>query len=351
MKIDIMNETNLEPVNKKKRFTMMRTDEEIHYINGNSDSDNYKANFDDHSGDANSNHNDDTPVVTHGDMDINNGDSCGLNFEDDMLPYTPEFKKKGQRGRPKKANESMEWNDEASEALIHLWQSKEELYNRQHPYFYVKEAKEKAIESIRLSLEKMGFKISASQIFSKFQSLRTYFCSQRTKIASARKNGVCDEEYLESKWRFYKSLQFLDDNMKQRETYATRPKFSDSSYPYDGLGPNGTFSRSMVVNELFQDNGKYDYRDDKYDYQEEKELHRSGSSTPPTRSIIKIEPRTDYNDLVRDEDQSFGELIATMMRQIRCGQQKDLLKLEIQQLIIKAKYANTNDHRSDHSRD
>ena len=333
---------------------MRNNDEEIHYVNGNSDSDNYKPNFDDHADDTNSNHNEDIPVVTHGEMDISNGDSCGLNFEDEMLPYTPELKKKGQRGRPKKANESMEWNDEASEALIHLWQSKEELYNRQHPYFYVKEAKEKAIEAIRLSLEKMGFKISANQIFSKFQSLRTYFCSQRTKIASARKNGIFDEEYLESKWRFYKSLQFLDDNMKQRETYATRPKFNDSSYPYDGLGTPGNFSRSMVVNEHLQDSCKYDYRDDKYDYQEEKELQRSGSgsNTPPSRSIIKIEPRTDYNELVRDEDQSFGDLVASMMRQIRCGQQKDLLKLEIQQLIIKAKYANTNDHRpNDHPRD
>ena len=122
---------------------------------------------------------------------------------------------KNGRGRPKKHNDCHEWSDEATEALIHLWNQKEELYQKQHPYFYIREHKDKAVDSIRQSLEKQGYIVTCHQILSKFQSLRTYFCSQRNKLSQSKRNALAlgHEDDIESKWRFYKYLMFLDENL------------------------------------------------------------------------------------------------------------------------------------------
>ena len=50
---------------------------------------------------------------------------------------------RGGRGRPLKQTDSHVWTDEATDALIYAWSQKEELYHKQHPLFYVTEAKGK----------------------------------------------------------------------------------------------------------------------------------------------------------------------------------------------------------------
>ena len=226
------------------------------------------------------------------------------------------------RGRPKKQTETLEWSEEATEALIKLWQSKEELYNRQHPYFYVREYKDRALESIRASLEHMGFNVSKNQISGKFQSLRTYFCTQRTKKLNTRKRystGVMDDDF-ECKWRFYKSLQFLDDNMKPRDTAGKKNHHDELvSVNYD---------RSIL------------------DIPKQSEIHQVDPRRqldPACQNSFELSPTSGDSTPIqfsfKNEDHLFGELVGNMVSQIPTCHRKDLLKLEIQQLIIRAKYS------------
>lgn len=274
--------------------------------------------------------------------------------------HPPEPKK--SRGRPQKQHWTHEWNDKATEALIDLWSTKEELYNKQHPQFYAKESKDRAVEEIKNALNERGFNVTESNILSKFQSLRTYFCTQRTKFASAKKSnsntryGGMDEG--ESKWRFYKNLMFLDDNMKQRD--STQRKQSEYKSEYD----NGFALRSMVSIEqpCFRD---YDPTSE-FLLRESAEMNggmhsNNAMDSPPLASVVSDPTRlidqsnsssttattpsmSDVSLLLKTkhEDFLFGELVGNMIHQLPPGQHKDVIKLEIQQLIIKAKYASTN---------
>lgn len=284
-----------------------------------------------------------------------------------------DIKKEGKigRGRPKKQNESHEWSDEATEALIYLWKQKEELFQKQHPYFYIREHKEKAVESIRQSLAEQGHIVTCNQILSKFQSLRTYFCSQRNKVMASKKNGGTDEE-VESKWRFYKNLVFLDENMKPRETNASR-KFNanrstiDVDYPHnyphnpsmtfvstpldDGVHfhpgtnqvQNGYSQNSMVMVGSHRETVETgpDYR--KSPERMADVIHVPNDNPRP----IRASPCLAHNGISKNEDILFGELVGNMLQQVPSGQPKDILKLEIQQLIIKTKYSGANESGTD----
>lgn len=238
--------------------------------------------------------------------------------------------KKG-RGRPKKHMESIEWSDAATETLIELWQTKEELFCRNHPYFYAKDYKDKAIEAIRSQMEARGYHTTTNQILGKIQSLRTYFCSQRAKFQQMKKVGHLTEDDSECRWRFYKSLQFLDENMKPRENIKReRLSNSDAGYMNNSFLPPSMNYPSSVTYEMKQYNDGV--------------MHHNNISPPPALQNLNEESQKVLkNDLVSNsnknyEDKLFGELVSNMISQLPPGQHKDLLKLEIQQLIIKSKY-------------
>lgn len=299
---------------------------------------------------------------------------------------------KNGRGRPKKQNESHEWSDEATEALIYLWNQKEELFQKQHPYFYIREHKERAVESIRQSLAEQGHIVTCNQVLSKFQSLRTYFCSQRNKILASKKFGSSNEEEVESKWRFYKNLTFLDENMKPRETNATRKYAAtrciggsdgDMDYPHNAsmtfVNPTTSlddgihFHPDTVVMNHPSHNNNYSqnsmvvvgsHHDTISDYRKSPELMMTdrihGAAGPAAAGLIEHQPHhlrssplsqlhqngngscnsngSANSNGGKNEDNLFGELVGNMLLQIPSSKSKDLLKLEIQQLIIKTKY-------------
>jgi len=223
--------------------------------------------------------------------------------------------------------ESIEWSDEATEALIELWQTKDELFCRNHPYFYAKDYKDRAIEQIRVKMEEKGFHTTTNQILGKIQSLRTYFCSQRAKFQQLKKAGHITDEDSECRWRFYKSLQFLDENMKPRENIKKEKHDMDGSSSNGYEGP-GNYMASMA-----------------YEPQSHRIEQRflGNDTTSENKSIKIINNRNESENQTKFkqyEDQLFGELVGNMISQLPSGQHKDLLKLEIQQMIISAKYDN-----------
>ncbi|XP_066927772.1 uncharacterized protein [Clytia hemisphaerica] len=299
---------------------------------------------------------------------------------------------KKSRGRPTKQYWTHEWSDHATEALIELWGEKEELYNKQHPLFYVKENKDKAVEEIRDSLRERGFDVTCNNILSKFQSLRTYFCTQRTKhMATRRANGMSylPDDGSECKWRFYKSLMFLDDNMKPRESHRkmelinaeySAPSFTSSndlmtmrshSYPnhhhqqppVEYINPHdqslemngyhgGSTSSSSSTNHV---NKSHDLSFEENqgppsggrDYTVTSSYQEAAASSTSDKRLSSSTSGSYGNTHNKHEDYIFGELVGNMVHQLPAGKHKDLVKLEIQQLIIKAKYASKNNEEDE----
>lgn len=266
---------------------------------------------------------------------------------------SPPFKK--SRGRPQKQYWTHEWSDRATEALIELWSKKEELYNKQHPLFYVKDSKDRAVEEIRDNLSEQGYDVTSENILSKFQSLRTYFCTQRTKASSARRSGVnYSGDDGECKWRFYKSLVFLDDNMKPRDShrkmdlinaeYGVPPSFTT---PNDRMtlrhcdnfySPSTEFIKHDPENNGCQSsNGHNKHHIDSSFEDAPKNTQDGGNGYANENSIPTVD---------KHEDFIFGELVGNMIHQLPSGKHKDMIKLEIQQLIIKAKYASAKENES-----
>lgn len=361
-----------------------------------------------------------------------------ISYEQHPKDQQPPVKK--SRGRPTKQYWTHEWSDHATEALIELWSEKEELYNKQHPLFYVKENKDRAVEEIKDSLRDRGFDVTCNNILSKFQSLRTYFCTQRTKhMAQRRASGgyhmMSQDDGNECKWRFYKSLMFLDDNMKPRESHRkmelinaeycappsfatsgpgsggsteimvtrTRPGYTSSHHhhphhhqqpppsqtmveylhPHEQPSPDGYLNSGNSSggansisgggigggnphNQQHRESGSTSPYDDHHQQQSAGSLSSrdytvsssyqdslndiaknggSGLSKHLTSSSSSINTNNNNKPLKQDkhEDFIFGELVGNMVHQLPSGKHKDLVKLEIQQLIIKAKYASKNE--------
>jgi len=219
--------------------------------------------------------------------------------------------------------------------------------------FYVPESKDRAVEWIRQYMEQRGFNITTNQILSKFQSLRTYFCSQRNKLINLRKNGAGED--VESKWRFYKDLMFLDQNMKQREKPYQRMLTPRDPNSHDNDTRDSVENFPSVVNndqESYSDNSMINIGSHSQSSPNNAEivptpgftnLHVVSTndrilptltSAPNAKSTIFRQ--TEHSR--RHEDMIFGQLVGNMMTHIPSSQGKDYLKLEIQQLIIKQKY-------------
>ena len=335
--------------------------------------------------------------------------------------HQPPVKK--SRGRPTKQYWTHEWSDHATEALIELWSEKEELYNKQHPLFYVKDNKDRAVEEIRDALRDRGFDVTCNNILSKFQSLRTYFCTQRTKhMAQRRASGasyhIMPDDGSECKWRFYKSLMFLDDNMKPREShrkmelinneYSHPPSFATSGggsneimvsrthrsvypvhphhhhqqqgqpqtmveyiHPQEHPSPEGSgylnnTSGSGGNPQSHHSNHHYENGPGTSPYDDQHTVgsgvprdytvtssYADGSSSIDNKNGTRSSSSTKHSPVGgsssttikvdKHEDFIFGELVGNMVHQLPSGQHKDLVKLEIQQLIIKAKYASKSE--------
>jgi len=312
-------------------------------------------------------------------------------------PTQPPVKK--SRGRPQKQYWTHEWSDRATEALIEMWSEKEELYNKQHPMFYVKESKDRAVDEIRDRLREKGYDVTSNNILSKFQSLRTYFCTQRTKHMTTRRPGGAsfmgvDGDTGECKWRFYKSLMFLDDNMKPRESHRKmeliNAEFIGSAPPSFTSSPSDLITRargnyhshssvSEYIHHSPEGNGYHNTNSNHHDGGpfDDPPMNASsrdfmiGSITSslgdPNLGSVKLEPKfttSTSNQLPlftsssaslsspnvqhhnKHEDFIFGELVGNMIHQLPEGQHKDMVKLEIQQLIIKAKYTSNSKNES-----
>ena len=81
-----------------------------------------------------------------------------------------------KRGRPSRKAE-FDWTDEDTFRLIELWSANEVLYNCKHSQYSKKDVREKALESILVSLQDEGVPLTnTKQIQEKTDESKKLFC-------------------------------------------------------------------------------------------------------------------------------------------------------------------------------
>ena len=168
----------------------------------------------------------------------------------------------------------------------------------------------------------------------KMARLRTYYGRELGKEKASRTSGKGGEEVYNSKWPFFNMLHFLRDNITPRKTQSTM--------------------QSIVIDENSQLN-EFDLEAD--DLVDIKPVAPSSANTgnlykvdnPPSIKSKRKKKQELEDELMasclkemkkpKEEstaDELWGKYVGQLLTQVHQGYQKELLKLQIQQLIVKA---------------
>ena len=313
-------------------------------------------------------------------------------FKSDMSSYEDKTNMARRRGRPRKdgmaCNQRLDkcWGAEETHKLIEYWGKQEVLYNQKHKSYHDKEARNRAIKEIQVCLAAEGVHATEQQIFEKLISLRSYYCGQLSKIENSKLNG--DPEIFESNWKYFKALDFLSENViprknellyKRRRTEPVDIKYFPSPHmipPYHLERPSAFERTSMAT--LVNVNKPIpgmptDMSEQRPNFAavtihppivasprpvfspehvHHQVLERKQIYAPPVviaKPMIPSPPSTNNTNSsnsaasklieAKSSDGMFIEMITSMLKEIPEGEEKDMLKIQIQQNILKTKYA------------
>ena len=99
------------------------------------------------------------------------------------------------------------------------------LFNVKSPLYYDKTARHKSLENLKNKLEDLGSVVCVKEISDKMTALRTYYTAERRKVENSKKSGTGTSDIYVSRWRRFKSLEFLNDSITPRQTESN---FGDS---------------------------------------------------------------------------------------------------------------------------
>lgn len=221
----------------------------------------------------------------------------------------PSIKQTAQPSKAKKTNQKRDWTDDEVFSLISFWKEEESLCNSKSDTYSDRDARNKAIERIVKSLLENGVDVTSSQVQEKITSLRSYYSGQKGKERSSKASGT-DEVFISS-WIFMKDLAFLEDNYIPRKTISN-------------IG--GRQAPSKV-----QEKRK----------QKTDPAHILQKSNDMMDAVVQrlTTPFSGAKDAVKKTwDELFGEMVTSMLEEIRNPRKKDIAKLEIQRILMNAKY-------------
>ena len=165
------------------------------------------------------------------------------------------------------------------------------------------------------------------QILEKMNGLRTYFNVQRNKVVSSKQSDTTTDAVYKPKWQFYESLSFLQDMVTPRRTYSNLDD-DEETFPLRINGPR----RKKTVPETPAHEMMKEATSGEEHFTESIFITRDTSSASSTTS--------------KSGNEHFGETVAKLMSEVPDGMSKDLLKLEIQQLIDQTKHNSSYSGRS-----
>ncbi|XP_057293219.1 uncharacterized protein LOC130621877 [Hydractinia symbiolongicarpus] len=214
-----------------------------------------------------------------------------------------------------KTDEHKKWPDRAVRLLIELWATKEILFNLKHPFYNNKEERIKALEAIQDELVANGLMFSTRQINEKLISLRIYYGGQRRLIENSKKNS--SESVFVSKWKFYKHLNFLADQIIHRNVIEVTAN--------DRKAEKASLNTS---NENYQDKNM------KKRLKVIKKSDSEETAASENKELVLSTP-TEGN---KSQDELFGELLTRMIMDIPDCHEKAMLKIELQHKIVATQY-------------
>ena len=199
--------------------------------------------------------------------------------------------------------------------LIELWENHKNLYNTKLKSYFNRDLRQKSLESIESVLKENEITASIKQISKKLTDLKNYYGCQRRLIESSKSSRVGTDEVYVSQWKFYESLQFLNDAFTPRKTKSNADDEDDNS-PYADTKPPSKSNKKIAQ---AQNN----------------ELHKvMGTATTALQSVISKK-----NEKLTSEgpDSTYGKLLIEQLPLIpECNLKYDL-KICLQQIILQCK--------------
>ena len=219
-----------------------------------------------------------------------------------------------KRGRPKKAKDMKDWEDNEIEFLVELWSQYENLFNTKHKNYFNRDIRQKSLENIKLKLEEQNITATEKQISEKLTNLKNYYGGQKRLIDSRKANSTGFRQVYRSNWKFFSSLTFLQNAFTPRGTYC-----------------NG--SESPAVDTVCPPSSKSARKSEAAKRDTEAQVTELLAESNEKEETIQI-----GQNCLSNQDRIFCDLIYAILQDIPDSEDKDLLKLNIQQILIKKKH-------------
>eukprot|EP00794_Sanderia_malayensis_P004987 gene4987-5645_t len=252
-----------------------------------------------------------------------------VEVEAQPAPVVSAKKKKAPKetaSKKKKATLKFEWPDHLVEALINEWQQQDILYDVSHPQYHMKDKRRIAIQRIItvFEIQEVSPLPSYGEINKKMNSLRTYFVAEKNKANQSRVSGAGANEVYKSRWQFYESLQFLADNVLPRRTESNLTK------------RNADTPIEEEENEIYAYpvNNKPSAKSAKKTEALKTDQLLETAITALRQPTVKPSDNSE-----RTADKIFGEMVWKMLQEIPDCYAKDIVKMDIQRLLIQAKHS------------
>ncbi|XP_049880179.1 uncharacterized protein LOC126376673 [Pectinophora gossypiella] len=190
----------------------------------------------------------------------------------------------------------MEWDEETTLKLINLYHIKELLWNPKHLDHKCRPKRFDALNEMANELN-----TNVTEIERKIKNLTSQYYRERKKTIESKKSGTSADFVHESKWFAFKSLNFLLNKNKPTGTIDTEITATDNNAQHaDNDAQHGENDSPQTSNIIPQANKRY-------------KPNPSNEMVSEALNLMRtVSQRT--NQKIKDEDDLFGEYIATQLR-------------------------------------
>eukprot|EP00794_Sanderia_malayensis_P000819 gene819-116_t len=253
-----------------------------------------------------------------------------LNQKKDKVDKIKKGKKKGY-----------EWSHDETMQLIDLWQNEFCLFDTKRAEYRDKNKRFNALKRIENELNEQGIKATMDEITAKLHSLRVYYCATRSKAESfKRKSGSGTDEIPKVKWPFYEKLFFLSDNVTPRNTVSNLESSNEGMDIEEEFcdSPLSTYSAESLpvfkkAKRKLLNSGLTGCADQKLLETATSVLEDIHNQRKEHTSKLKISPQSE-----KTTDDLYCEMLAKQLKELSDGQDKEILKYQIQGMILRAKF-------------
>jgi len=234
-----------------------------------------------------------------------------------------------KRGRPTKSGDARYWSDDEIEVLIEIWSTFENLYNTKSNKYFNRDIRQKSLETIKNQLEAQNIYANQKQIGDKLTNLKNYYGSQKRIADASITSGA---ETVQSNWKFFSALNFL------RNSYTPRTRTArNSDELYKTTNPTSSCLPSKMEKPQI-DSADTCIAVAGYKLQKLTEAKTSSKPIEPVPKPIELVAKP-IEPVPKDDDRVYSDLIYGMLRNLPECEQKDMMKLNIQQILVTTKYS------------